>query len=631
MISRQTISRHRGGTCVVALLLGLLSLSAQDRPQLAPLPANPLRSSDTDLNSLLPGEDIKLNPAVPPELPASDSRSTPKHPPAEIRPVLPPLPSAFGSLDTLGSSLLTDVKGFRFKGNSVFRKSKLQETVARFVNHKVTGAELEQARQELTLLYVNAGYINSGAILEDQDLKDGIVVFTIIEGRLTEVKVSGNWWMRSWWLKRGLFRDSGRPLNMNKLKQGLELLRQNPNIAQVNAELMPGGKPGESILDVKVKENEPFHLSLDFSNRRSPSVGAEILELNASMLSLTGHGDPLTLRYGPLHSSSENMDKWTWDGKGNIEGSYQFPISPWKTTLELHASRNDASVVEEALLPLDISSQTKQYGATLRQPLYETLNNTLAMSATLDYRKNNTFLLGQPFSLSDGALDGETKVFVLRLALEYVQRSEAHVLSLRSTFNIGLDAFGATTRQAAATDNNGQGMLKLADGQFFAWVGQGQYVQRLFNTDNLAILRINAFLSNNPMPSLEQFSIGGMQSVRGYRENELLRDNGVFGSLEFHVPVWRKKDKSAILTVVPFFDIGCGWNNVEYIASPPAGGIDRQYNTLASVGTGLIFTPSKHVNMQIYWGYALNRDFVVKDGKNLQDYGLHFSMSIIAF
>ena len=115
------------------------------------------------------------------------------------------------------------------------------------------------------------------------------------------------------------------------------------------------------------------------------------------------------------------------------------------------------------------------------------------------------------------------------------------------------------------------------------------------------------------------------------RENELLRDNGVFGSLEFHIPVWRKKDKSPVLTVAPFFDIGQGWNNVEYIGAPPADGIGRQNNTLASVGTGLIFRPSKHVNMQLYWGYALNRDFVLKDGKNLQDYGLHFSMSIIAF
>ena len=609
-------------------MLGLLSLRAQDRPQLNPLPAIQEPPSNPDINSPLPPGEPELFSVLPP---APDSTSTPKRPPIRIQPVLPPVPSAFGPLDTLGSELRTFVKGFRFKGNTVFGSGKLQATVARFVNREVTAAELEEARQELTLLYVNAGYVNSGAILEDQDLKDGIVKFTLVEGQLTEIKVTGNWWLRSWWLKHGLRRSTGRPLNMNKLKQGLELLRQDPNVAQINAELMPGGKPGESILDVKVKENNPFHLSMDFSNRRPPSVGAEILEMNVSMLSLTGHGDPITLRYGPVHTASDTMDRWEWNGKGDVEGTYQFPITPWKTTLELRASRNDSSIVEEALRPLDITSRTTQYGATLRHPVWETVNNLFAISATADYRANDTFLFGRPFSLSEGSLDGETKVFVMRLALEYVNRTTEHVLSLRSTVNVGIDAFGATMRQDADTPSNGQGVQRLADGRFFTWLGQGQFVQRLFNTDNLAVLRVNGFLSNNPVPSLEQFSLGGMQSVRGYRENELLRDNGVFGSLEFRVPVWRRKDKTAILTVVPFFDIGTGWNNVEYIGASPAGGINRQHDTLLSVGAGLIFTPSKHVNAQLYWGYPLNREFVVKDGRNLQDYGLHFTMSVIAF
>ena len=45
----------------------------------------------------------------------------------------------------------------------------------------------------------------------------------------------------------------------------------------------------------------------------------------------------------------------------------------------------------------------------------------------------------------------------------------------------------------------------------------------------------------------------------------------------------------------------------------------------------MILTPSKHVNAQLYWGYALNQGNKVKGGDNLQDYGLHFSLSISAF
>ena len=52
---------------------------------------------------------------------------------------------------------------------------------------------------------------------------------------------------------------------------------------------------------------------------------------------------------------------------------------------------------------------------------------------------------------------------------------------------------------------------------------------------------------------------------------------------------------------------------------------------LSSVGAGVIFTPVKRVSAKLYWGYALNQGNTVKSGDNVQDYGLHFSVSISAF
>jgi hemolysin activation/secretion protein len=616
--------------CAVVLAAGLLPVRAQEPPQLAPLPVAPLQPANTDPLQLLPGE-VLLMPANPPLPPAPDSSFKPRSSPPEILPVLPPVPGTFGVSGALASGRGIFVKGFRFKGNTVFKETTLQKTVERFKNRDVTIVDIEQARQDLTQLYVNAGYINSGAIIEEQNFKGGMVEFTLVEGRLTDIKVSGNWWTRSWWLKHVARRSAGKPLNMTTLKQGLELLRQDPNIQQVNGELMPGGRPGESILDLKVKERQPFRLSMEFNNHRPPSVGSAILEMNFSMLNLTGHGDPLTFLYGPFHSSSEKPDQWEWDPDGNMAGTYRFPISPWKTTLELHASRNDAAIVEEAFRALNITSRLTQYGATLRQPLYETVSNVFALSVSADRRENSNFLLDRPFSLSRGAIDGETNVFVLSLAAEYVNRSQEHVLALRSTFNIGLDAWGATQRERAFPGTAINPVERLPDGEYFAWLGQAQYVRRLFDTDNLAIVRGNVFLSNNPLLPMEQFTIGGSQSVRGYRENELLRDNGVFGSLEFHLPVWRDKEKSPILTVAPFVDIAVGWDNVEFVGPSPANGINRRQETLASVGLGLIYTPRKNVSVQVYWGYGLNRAFVHSDGDNLQDYGIEFSVSVTAF
>jgi hemolysin activation/secretion protein len=633
---------------LTAMAAGCLVASAQtpqtpnQQPILQPqttvpggeLPKNPSSAGTEEM--LLPGE-ILLTP--PPNAPPNGAKTPSQQPlptyklrlpPAEIHPILPALPRLFGASGTLASKMRVRVKGFRFTGNHVYSDRALQKVVSKYAGREVTSMELEEARQALTLKYVEAGYINSGAVLPDQDPKDDVITFKIVEGRLTKIDLKGEWWFRPWWLRHAFRQAAGDPLNFNRLKTGLQLLRQDPNIAQINAELEPGGQPGESILQATVKENEPFHFSIEFSNKRPPSVGAELVEAHFSDLNFTGHSDPLSLTWGLARTSADGLDHWTYSGKENIGGSYEFPVTPWKTTMEIHASKSDAAIVEDPFTTLNIHSQIIQYGATLRQPFYESLNDLFAGSVTADWRKSTTDLFGMPFDLSPGSVNGLTQVFVTRFSLEYVNRSQLHVLALRSTFNLGLDAFGATRHDQSPPKGAGQFTATNPDGRFFDWLGQAQYVRRLFNTDNLAVVRFNAQFSNDPLVSLEQFSLGGADSVRGYRENQLLRDNGVFGSLEFRSPLWRNKEKNPIVTLAPFFDIGAGWNTIQYIGPTPANAND-QAQWISSVGVGLIFTPSKYVNGQLYYGYALNPSNTVKNGNDLQDYGIHFSLTVTAF
>jgi hemolysin activation/secretion protein len=371
--------------------------------------------------------------------------------------------------------------------------------------------------------------------------------------------------------------------------------------------------PGESILDVDIKDTQPFRFALEFDNKRPPSVGAEIVQAHFTDLNVTGHNDVLDVVYGIAHSNGgDSFEGFDFSGAENISGTYAFPVTPWATTLALNASKSDTSVLQAPFTSLNIKSKLEEYSATLRQPLYHTLSNEIAVSLTVEKRRAETFLLGRPFSLSPGAVNGVTSDFALRFAQEFVNRSQVHVLALRSSFNLGIDAFSATD----------SGMKPNWD--FFYWLGQGQYVRRLRNTDNLLVLRLNAQFSNSPLFNIEQFVLGGSDTVRGYIENAILRDNGIFGSMEFRVPIWYGKDHRPLLMVAPFFDIGSGWNVKANNA------LGSQLDTLPSAGVGLIFDPDRHIHAQLYWGYAFNRD-LVPNGNNLQDYGIHFAVAVNAF
>jgi hemolysin activation/secretion protein len=386
---------------------------------------------------------------------------------------------------------------------------------------------------------------------------------------------------------------------------------------QVNAELAPGGAPGESQLHVAVKDSQPFRVSVEVNNYRPPSVGSTLIQAHVTDLNLTGNNDPLTLNYG-IATLMENTP--VLDNLENAGVDYRFPVSPWGTTMELGVDRDNAGIVQYPFNQLDIQSKLTEFHVGIHQPVFETPDQSLILTLQADERRNETSLFGIPFSLSPGAVNGVEQIFVPRFIQEYIKRSQVDVLSARSQFSLGLNAFNSTVDAAAP------------DSHFFDWLGQAQYLRRLGQSDNTVILRLNGQIADRPLLSLEQAQLGGISSIRGYLENQALRDNAVIASVEFRVPLLVDKDHNGLITLAPFTDFGVGWNNVNAYGPDPAGTrlTGTQAVSMPSVGIGLLLSPVKYFNAQLYWGYGLNRR-QVPDGNSLQNQGVEFSVSLNAF
>ena len=522
---------------------------------------------------------------------------------------LPPLtltlnPSESGKLS---SGARVFVREFRFQGNTVFSSDELSTITASYLNRELTSEQLEEVRRIITAFYVEFGYMNSGAILPDQDVKNGVVTFQIIEGALSDIKLRGkNRWLRDSYVTDRLWRSASPPLRIAKLKEGLLLLRQDPNVKQINAELRPGTKPGDSYLDVYLQEEQPFRLGLQVDNHRPPSVGAEEIVLFGADYDLTGNGDLLEFSYGIAHNGRDGFE---FSGSQDESGSYTLPIHSSGTTIKVFGSRNDTSIVEEPFAILGITNNLTRYGVTLRQPVYQTVNRELALGVTFERDHNEAFFLGQPATgdVVPGSVNGKIDASVLRFTQEWLDRSQSQVLALRSTFNVGIDAFGITDH---GTDRGAK---------FFSWLGQCQYVRRLFNTPNLIVLRTDGQWTGEPLSALEQFSVGGANSVRGYRENQLVRDRGFVSSIEGRVPILSKAG-GAILQLAPFFDCGGAWTLGSKTPSP---------ETIYSSGIGILVNPNKHLAAQLYWGYRFTH--VPNPHNNVQDLGIQFKVTYQAF
>jgi hemolysin activation/secretion protein len=524
------------------------------------------------------------------------------------------------------------VRGFRFVGNTVFSDAQLNAVadpiLARYPGGRLDGQAIEQIRNALTLKYVDAGYINSGAILPRQTVgADGILVFKIVQGRLTRLHITfvapatGPSTRPAPILTRHFLDDSyltsriqaaaGTPLNVLSLKNRLALLQENPNIESLHANLKPAALPGESELDVSLTERNPFQFGLRFANDRSPSVGAYRLTALASDTDVSGHGDELSAQWDLLEGSAGDM---RFSRNDDYSLDYSIPLTPNDLTLLLHYARSSDLVIEAPFSAVDITSVTDDFSATLRQPLQRDLRHEWDALFTVSSRYNRTFLLGSPFSFAPGADNGVSDAFALRFGTQYTHRSAADALAVADIASVGIDGPNATL--------HGDGQ---PDSRFFSNLSQIQYLHRLPlgppnlpTADTQGLLRLDLQLTPDQLLDVEQFSLGGVGTVRGYRENQLVTDNAVNASAELRVPLAEAGGQPA-LSVIPFFDSGYGWNTRNTV--PP--------QLISSVGVGLAYTPSRQIDARIYWGIPFKH--FSHQTTDLQDMGLHFSVTIFAF
>ena len=500
------------------------------------------------------------------------------------------------------------VNRFNFTGNTVFSSQELSYLLRSYTNRPITRLELEEARVAVTKLYIAQGYVNSGAVLEDAALGDGVMRVKIVEGRLTTVNLHGNRWLSRGFYERRLRAHGGDPLNVNEIRDTLGVWREVYPVEQVNADIQPGALPGEAIMDVKVKERFPFHAGLQFGNNHPPSTGAEQIDLLLRAESLTGLGDQLAFDYGIARAAGNGMSDPYWLGADDLAATYSVPFTAYDTALGMEYIRSSSSVLEAPFAELNIRSETESYGLSLSQPLYRTPRREFSVSLLGDHRANQTYLLGVPYSFSPGAVSGRSVASVVGFSAQFTDRSPKHVFAARGSVNAGVNTLGATRNPTGP------------DGQFVLLAGQAQYVLKVGTTHNELVFRAGGQYSPDPLLAIEQLAIGGASSVRGYRENTMVRDMGIIASAEFHAPLWTDKEGRSKLEIVPFGDFGAGWDHVN---------TGQPFNDIGSLGVGLVFAPHPNVRASLFWGQPLRH--ITYPTHNLQDVGIHFLVTAWAF
>ncbi|MBW4550236.1 MAG: BamA/TamA family outer membrane protein [Aphanocapsa sp. GSE-SYN-MK-11-07L] len=485
------------------------------------------------------------------------------------------------------------VNQFSFIDNTVFSSSELASLLKGYLNRKLSSAELVDIRNKIAAYYADRGYINSGAAILTSDnlalnLEGANLAIRVIEGKLVNIDVTGSKRLSKY--LKGRLGQSGA-FNFKRLSKDLLFLQDDPVIDEISGTLEPTDLINTAALNIKVKPAQPYRIGMFIDNYRNPGVGTIERGVEFTALNPLTLGDKLNLTY--INTNGSNL----------VALNYVIPITKQNTSLRFGYLYGQNAILEQPFDILDINSNAQVYSVGIRHPLLRqaTPKTRSEFSLNLNFDRIESYdqLLGFEFPISRGANDlGQITLNVLRFSQTYEYRDFSQAAVIRSQFSLGL---GGITGP------------EFNNGQFVAWRGDALWSHNLpLNLQMIA--KAGLQVADRPLVGFEQFSIGGISTVRGYRQDVALGDNGIFGSTELRIPLFR--GKSSALSLSPFFDIGYVWEDQPEFSSPS--------ELLASTGLSLQYNFSNRLSANLTWGIPLIT--IQGEQNSLQEQGILFSL-----
>jgi hemolysin activation/secretion protein len=415
------------------------------------------------------------------------------------------------------------IREYRVVGAKRLPRLEVEEAVYPYLGPSKTPADVDAARAALEKCYHRRGFETVSVIIPPQDPQRGIIRLEVMEGKVGRLRVNGaKWFLPSNIRQSALSVAEGEVPDMNRVKKDILALNRLAD-RRVTPVLRAGVEPGSVDIDLNVEDKLPLHGSLELNNRNSADTSG--LRLNGSVsyanLFQQGHTLGLDFQVAPQNPRDAKV----------LSGRYLTRVSDG-LSLMLQGSKQDSDI------------------STLGDSVVVGRGHSLGMTALFDLPVEERFYQS------------------LSLAIDY-KHSAQNIVIGKKTIATPIEyypisaSYGATwlEDQGFTEFNNslnfhlrgiGSNELDYSNKRYGA---DGNYVfirSDLARTQDLAhgsqlFGKVQSQLASRPLINSDQFSGGGLGTVRGYLESAAAGDNAIFATLEYRTPslIHKIKDKNA--------------------------------------------------------------------------------------
>ncbi len=466
-------------------------------------------------------------------------------------------------------------------------------------------------------------FVPKSAMVAANQLKDDVLLVEVLEAPVTTVTV------RSYDAdqnikEKGYLRQSavgewspvqaGSVANEKELNDFVNLLNQNPD-RYVSATVTKGAQPNTLAVDYDIYEASPWHwfLQVDNAGTRDKQWVPRVGVINTNLL---GIDDTFALIY------QAPLDKEI-DEEYSIFGSYDFPILGPKLRLNLYGGYSQYNINPDAG-PFDFIGNGHFYGAVLRYNVLQTdagcpIGQGWFFDVKGMYERVRSKLTP---SLFPTLLASDIRFSVWGWGLEMHRRNDM------SNSSIGLERW-----QKIGNDYNKANfqLARTAANYDFDWyevsARHSQYM------DPNKVHRVSGSVrwieTQARLVPAKMTSFGGMYSVRGYDEFEIVADGGLLTSLQYEYDLiaadkagmtaeerkqlgQQEKNPYEIKKAAPLCFLDYGRTTVNH---PVPGLGERKHVHLLSVGIGALVEMGDHLSGAVYYGYPLKPTDDTRTGK----------------
>ncbi|MHC4882393.1 MAG: ShlB/FhaC/HecB family hemolysin secretion/activation protein [Planctomycetota bacterium] len=392
----------------------------------------------------------------------------------------------------------------------------------------------------------------------------------------------------------------GRVMNRKKLDDYINLLNLNPD-RYVSAVVSKGTEPNSLAVKYNVYEANPWHYFVQVDNSGTDDIQwrPRFGLINTNLL---GFDDKFTAIYQTTPDS-------TWDEDYAIYGAYDFPIAGPKLRLNLFGGYNEFDITDP---DLNFLGSGKFAGGTLRYNAVQLDDWFFDVTGTIQYEESKSSP-DLPFPDFDSNI---------HMALWGVGADLYKTTDMTDTF-LGFSMLSPfnSSDQAEMTLARGSGTV---DDRFHVYYFNARH-SRYLDVDKIqrASASFRFITSDDRLVPSKMTSFGGMYTIRGYDESEIVADGGIITSLQYEYDLVRKgqielfgqevdeKERKPFLKkLAPLVFLDYGQARIK-----DATATEETDEELCSVGGGIITELGDNFTGTVYYGYPLIATDDTRSGK----------------